>query len=78
MKYRKKHSKEPHYKQSVKYDPVLAKYNPAKYLGSVSENFQDKLESFLDKNSKLFKSSDGVNEKEVQGLDAIEVYAFSN
>ena len=25
LKYRKKHSKEPHYKQSVKYDPVLAK-----------------------------------------------------
>ena len=68
LKYRKKHSKEPHYKQSVKYDPVLAKYNPAKYLGSVSENFQDKLESFLDKNSKLFKSSDGVNEKKFRAL----------
>ncbi|CAI4973882.1 ATV_HP_G0045020.mRNA.1.CDS.1 [Saccharomyces cerevisiae] len=68
LKYRKKHSKEPHYKQFVKYDPVLAKYNPAKYLGSVSENFQDKLESFLDKNSKLFKSSDGVNEKKFRAL----------
>ena len=68
LKHRRKHSKEPHYEQSSKYDPVLAKYNPAKYLGSVSENFQDKLEEFLEKNTKLFKSHAHVNEKKFRAL----------
>lgn len=68
LKYRKKHGKEAHYKQIPKYDPVLARYNPAKYLGSVSEKFQDKLESFLDDNSKLFKKHDEVNEKKFRAL----------
>ena len=68
LKYRKKNENLAHYEQNIKYDPVLAKYNPAKYLGSVSENFQDKLESFLDSNSKLFKSHDSVNEKKFRAL----------
>lgn len=68
LKYRRKHGKEPHYQQVLKYDPVLSKYNPAKYLGSVSEKFQDKLESFLDNNSKLFKSYDNINEKKFRAL----------
>ena len=68
LKYRRKHSKEPHYQQVSKYDPVLSKYNPAKYLGSVSEKFQDKLENFLENNSKLFKSLDNINEKKFRAL----------
>ncbi|OWB56488.1 hypothetical protein B5S28_g2391 [[Candida] boidinii] len=57
----KKHSKKtanlPHYEQSAKYDPVLSVLNPGKYLGSVSDNFQDKLDSFIEKNEDLFVSS---------------------
>ena len=68
LKNRKKHASEPHYTQSTKYDPVLAKYNPAKYLGSVSENFQDKLEGFLDENAKLFKSKSNISEKKFRAL----------
>ncbi|GMM55856.1 DNA-directed RNA polymerase I core subunit [Maudiozyma humilis] len=68
LKHRKKHAKEPHYVQSDKYEPVLAKYSPAKYLGSVSENFQDKLEGFIGSNSKLFKSNDNVSEKKFRAL----------
>ena len=68
LKNRRKHESEPHYSQSSKYDPVLAKYNPAKYLGSVSENFQDKLEGFLDDNAKLFKSKANISEKKFRAL----------
>lgn len=68
LKHRRKHLKELHHKQTLKYDPVLSKYNPAKYLGSVSENFQDKLEAFLDGNGKLFKKHDNVNEKKFRAL----------
>ncbi|CCF60409.1 hypothetical protein KAFR_0K00540 [Kazachstania africana CBS 2517] len=68
LKYRKKHAKEAHYQQTVKYDPILSKYNPAKYLGSVSENFQDQLENFLHDNSKLLKSHEDVNEKKFRAL----------
>ncbi|QLQ81703.1 hypothetical protein HG537_0F04640 [Torulaspora globosa] len=68
VKHRRKHAKEPHYKQKVKYDPVLAKYNPAKYLGSVSEKFQDKLESYLDSNATALKSHGNVNEKKFRAL----------
>lgn len=68
MKYRKKHNKLPHYRQKLKYDPVLARYNPAKYLGSVSENFQDKLENFLDTYSQTFKKHENVNEKKFRAL----------
>ncbi|KAH3902860.1 probable DNA-directed RNA polymerase I subunit RPA190 [Saccharomycodes ludwigii] len=68
LKYRKKHKNEPHYEQTVKYDPVLAKYNPAKYLGAVSENFQDKLENFIDSNSSLFKNNKGITDKKFKAL----------
>lgn len=68
MKNRKKNEKIPHYAHNIKYDPVLSKYNPSKYLGSVSENFQDKLEKFIDSNSKLLKSKDNVNEKKFRAL----------
>lgn len=68
LKNRKKQTGIPHYLQTSKYDPVLSKYNPAKYLGSVSENFQDKLENYLEDNSKLIKSTEGVNEKKFRAL----------
>ncbi|CDF90606.1 ZYBA0S07-04940g1_1 [Zygosaccharomyces bailii CLIB 213] len=68
LKNRKKLGKEPHYKQSLKYDPVLTKYNPAKYFGSVSEKFQDKLEDFLESHTKQLKSHLNVNEKKFRAL----------
>ena len=43
----KKQKKFPHYEQTNKYDPVLSVYNPSKYLGAVSETFQDKLDDFV-------------------------------
>lgn len=59
-----------HYEQSTKYDPVVSVYSPAKYLGSVSEKFQDKLDNFVKKNSALFtkRSSDGITEKKFRAL----------
>lgn len=59
-----------HYEQTTKYDPVLSVYNPAKYLGSVSENFQDKLDEFTKKSSALFTKhlSEGVSEKKFRAL----------
>lgn len=67
-KNRKKNSKTAHYEQKVKYDPVLAKYNPAKYLGSVSEKFHDKLESYLENKAKEFKSRESVSAKRFRAL----------
>ncbi|AAS52294.2 ADR374Cp [Eremothecium gossypii ATCC 10895] len=68
MKNRKKNLNLPHYARHDKYDPVLSKYNPSKFLGSVSENFQDKLESFIDSNASLFKGQATVNEKKFRAL----------
>ncbi|RCK64250.1 hypothetical protein Cantr_10400 [Candida viswanathii] len=53
----KKQKDVPHYEQVVKYDPVLNVYNPAKYLGSVSEKFQEKLDEFAAKNPTVFAQS---------------------
>lgn len=53
----KKQQNIPHYDQTIKYDPVLNVYNPSKYLGSVSEKFQENLEAFVDKNPHLFAQS---------------------
>lgn len=53
----KKQKDVPHYEQVVKYDPVLNVYNPAKYLGSVSEKFQEKLDDFAAKNPSVFAQS---------------------
>lgn len=66
----KKQKYVPHYEQNDKYDPVLSVYNPAKYLGSVSENFQDKLDDFVKKNPNLFTKhlSDGISEKKFRAL----------
>ena len=54
----KKQKKFPHYEQTNKYDPVLSVYNPSKYLGAVSETFQDKLDDFVSENPSLFSSKD--------------------
>lgn len=66
----KKQKELPHYDQSAKYDPVLSVYNPAKYLGSVSENFQDKLDDFVKANPSLFTKhlSEGISEKKFRAL----------
>ena len=63
----KKQSDVPHYDQSFKYDPVISKYNPAKYLGSVSEKFQNNLEDFIKSNKDIFKNSK-VNDKKFKAL----------
>ncbi|QEU58218.1 Rpa190 [Kluyveromyces lactis] len=68
LKNRKKNCKLPHYAQTSKYDPVLSKFNPSKYLGAVSENFQDKLEKFISTNDDFFKKDENVNEKKFRAL----------
>ncbi|CAK9436049.1 uncharacterized protein LODBEIA_P06070 [Lodderomyces beijingensis] len=71
----KKQKDVPHYDQVVKYDPVLNVYNPSKYLGAVSEKFQEKLESFVSSNAHLFahskeeaKSTHKLTEKKFRAL----------
>lgn len=66
----KKQKDLPHYEQSAKYDPVLSVYNPAKYLGSVSENFQDKLDDFVKNYPSLFTKhlSEGISERKFRAL----------
>lgn len=69
-KHMKKQKDAAHYDQSTKYDPVLSVYNPAKYLGSVSEKFSEQLDDFVKKQEKLFAkhSSDGVTERKFRAL----------
>lgn len=74
-KHNKKHADEPHYIQSAKYDPVVSTYNPGKYIGSVSEVFDQQLEDFISKNPQLFISKKdakaglpGVQEKTFRAL----------
>lgn len=72
-KVRKNYKKQkdlPHFEQTAKYDPVMSVYNPGKYLGSVSEKFQDKLDDFAKSNTDLFTKhlSDGVSEKKFRAL----------
>ncbi|EGW32330.1 DNA-directed RNA polymerase I 190 kDa polypeptide [Spathaspora passalidarum NRRL Y-27907] len=71
----KKQKELPHYEQQIKYDPVMNVYNPAKYLGSVSEKFQDKLDAFVSENSQIFaknkeeaKSTGKLTEKKFRAL----------
>ncbi|SCU96271.1 LAMI_0F05930g1_1 [Lachancea mirantina] len=68
LKQRKKNKGVPHFAQRIKYDPILSKFNPGKYLGSVSEKFQDKLEQFIDSSTELFKSRNGLTEKKFRAL----------
>ncbi|KAK6205186.1 alpha subunit of RNA polymerase I [Scheffersomyces amazonensis] len=71
----KKQSKLDHYDQNIKYDPVLNVYNPSKYLGSVSEKFQDKLDEFVKNKPETFarskeeaKSTGKLTEKKFRAL----------
>ncbi|EMG49787.1 hypothetical protein SBY92_004773 [Candida maltosa Xu316] len=71
----KKQKNVPHYDQVVKYDPVMNVFNPAKYLGSVSEKFQDKLDDYISKNPTVFaqskeeaKSTGKLTEKKFRAL----------
>lgn len=41
---------------STKYEPVLSKFNPAKYLGAVSEGYSKELEAFIESREDLFSS----------------------
>ncbi|KGK40558.1 hypothetical protein JL09_g465 [Pichia kudriavzevii] len=56
-KFAKKQGNVPHFAESDKYDPTISVYNPARYLGSVSDKFEEKLENFIDQNPQLFVSS---------------------
>lgn len=56
-KFAKKQGNVPHFAESDKYDPIISVYNPARYLGSVSDKFEEKLENFIDQNPQLFVSS---------------------
>lgn len=69
-KYQKKNRDRAHYDQPTKYDPVLSVYNPAKYLGSVSEKFQEQLDDFVRTEEGLFAKhlSDGVTERKFRAL----------
>lgn len=53
--------------ETTKYDPVLSVFNPAKHLGAVSEKFNEKLESFIKENPKLFEET-GISEKKFTAL----------
>lgn len=71
----KKQKDVPHYDQVIKYDLVLNVYNPAKYLGSVSEKFQEKLDTYVSKNPTIFaqskeeaKSTGKITEKKFRAL----------
>ncbi|TID21209.1 hypothetical protein CANINC_003489 [Pichia inconspicua] len=56
-KYLKKQGNVPHYAESDKYDPTISEFNPARYLGSVSDKFEEKLDKFIESNEALFVSS---------------------
>lgn len=68
FKHFKRHSDDPHYEFTPKYDPVISLYNPAKYLGSVSDIFQGKLDKFIKENRDLFHGNDNINEKKFRAL----------
>lgn len=56
-KHLKKQGDVPHYEESDKYDPTISVYNPSRYLGSVSDKFEEKLDKFIDASPELFVSS---------------------
>jgi DNA-directed RNA polymerase I subunit RPA1 len=56
-KFMKKQGDIAHFAEDIKYDPTISVYNPARYLGSVSDKFEEKLEAFIEKSEDLFVSS---------------------
>ncbi|KAK9466231.1 hypothetical protein V1512DRAFT_276670 [Lipomyces arxii] len=73
-KARKNAAKEadvPHYNKINKYDPTISKFSPSRYLGSVSEVFQQKLDEYTAarKDSIFAKHSEsGITEKMFKAL----------
>lgn len=72
-KHLKKQGKVAHYEESDKYDPTISVYNPSRYLGSVSDKFEEKLEKFIDTHPQLFVSSKeskegGITSKKFKAL----------
>lgn len=63
LKHYKRHANDPHYEFLPKYDPVTSVYNPSKYVGSVSDTFQEKLEKFVKENSSLFTQGNITEKK---------------
>ncbi|KAK9471333.1 uncharacterized protein V1510DRAFT_431410 [Dipodascopsis tothii] len=60
-----------HYAQTNKYDPVISKYQPTRYLGSVSEGFQKKLDDFVAKHKDTVfgkKNGTGLTDKMFKAL----------
>lgn len=64
----KKQADLPHYEQNHKYDPVVSVFSPSKFLGSVSEKFQDELDNFVKSNTNIFDKKSGVSEKKFKAL----------
>ncbi|GMM31841.1 DNA-directed RNA polymerase I core subunit [Martiniozyma asiatica (nom. inval.)] len=56
-KHLKKQGQVSHFEESDKYDPTISVYNPSRFLGSVSDKFEEKLDVFIENNDKLFVSS---------------------
>lgn len=69
----RKHLKK-HPEDSDKFDPTLSLYNPSKYLGSVSEEFEQQLNTFIAENPNYFPSKKdksnkgGISEKKFRSL----------
>ncbi|KAH3666448.1 hypothetical protein OGAPHI_003444 [Ogataea philodendri] len=63
-----------HYEQNLKYDPTVSVYNPSKFLGSVSDKFEDELDKFIEGNKELFvsskdaKTTGGLTQKKFKAL----------
>ncbi|CCJ29287.1 unnamed protein product [Pneumocystis jirovecii] len=49
-------------KDPLKYDPVLSKYSPSRFLGSISENFQQSIENYISKDPHNFFQKNKNNE----------------
>lgn len=57
-----------HYEEPGKYDPIISKFNPSKYLGAVSSTFQDDLKKFIKENPSLFDKKRGISDSTFEAL----------
>jgi len=69
-KHMKKQGDVKHYNETNKYDPTISMYNPARYLGSVSDKFEEKLDKFIESNDALFVSSKEAKANGGNGITA--------
>ncbi|KAK9479521.1 hypothetical protein V1514DRAFT_351304 [Lipomyces japonicus] len=73
-KVKKNQNKEadlPEFKKSHKYDPTISKYSPSRYLGSVSDVFQKKLDEYIAERKDSFfakHSESGISDKMFRAL----------